>query len=101
VDKNYYGDLKAKYTKKELQDPQSNDATYANFTLNRDVEFCCESFRNFCKKFTVWDYSQAKFAIVDKITYDDHSVQPIDYCPFCGEKIEYENTENSKKRKNI
>jgi hypothetical protein len=27
---------------------------------------------------------------VDQITYEGHSVQSIDFCPFCGEKIDYE-----------
>jgi len=83
--------MKALYKKETLKDPESENNTYSNFTLKRDTEFCCEKFKNYCKKFTVWSYEQGKFAIVDQITYEGHSVQPIDFCPFCGEKIEYEN----------
>ncbi|HEY4680100.1 MAG TPA: hypothetical protein VIH04_02415 [Nitrosarchaeum sp.] len=82
--------MKALYKKETLKDPESENNTYSNFTLKRDAEFCCEKFKNFCKKFTVWNYEQGKFAIVDQITYDGHSVQSIDFCPFCGEKIDYE-----------
>jgi len=82
--------LKAIYKKEALKDPESENNTYTNFTLKRDTEFCCEKFKSFCKKFTVWSYEQGKFAIVDQITYEGHSVQPVFFCPFCGEKIDYE-----------
>lgn len=82
--------MKALYKKETLQDPESENNTYSNFTLKHDTVFCCEKFKNYCKKFTVWSYEQGKFAIVDQITYDGHSVQSIDFCPFCGEKIDYE-----------
>ena len=38
----------------------------------------------------IWSYEQGKFTIVDQITYDGYLVQSIDFCPFCGEKIDYE-----------
>lgn len=82
--------MKAPYKKEKLQDPQSTSETYLNYMLKRDVVFCCEKFKNYCKKFTVWNYEKGKFAIVDQITYESHSVQAIDFCPFCGEQIEYE-----------
>ena len=91
--------MKASYKKETIPDPESNNDTYTNFILKRDTNFCCEKFKNYCKKFTVWNYDQGKFAIVDQITYDNHSVQSIDFCPFCGEKIEYEDENTSKKSK--
>lgn len=91
--------MRAIYKKKTLEDPESENNTYSNFTLNRDMQFCCEQFKTLCKKFTVWSYEQGKFAIVNNITYEGHSVQPIDFCPFCGEKIEYEDENNPKKIK--
>lgn len=81
--------MKALYKKETLQDPESENNTYSNFTLRRDTEFCCEKFKNYCKKFTVWNYEHGKFSIVDQIIYEGHSVQSIDFCPFCGEKIDY------------
>ncbi|MCI4432328.1 MAG: hypothetical protein JHC41_01790 [Nitrosopumilus sp.] len=89
--------MKASYKKEIIPDPESDNNTYSNFILKRDTDFCCEKFKNYCKKFTVWNYDQGKFAIVDQITYDNHSVQSIDFCPFCGEKIEYEEENISKK----
>ncbi|MFB5627698.1 MAG: hypothetical protein ACE5R5_05830 [Nitrosarchaeum sp.] len=91
--------MKAIFKKETLQDPESENNTYSNFTLKRDVQFCCDNFKNYCKKFTVWNYQQGKFAIVDQITYEGHSVQSIDYCPFCGEKIDYEDESAPKKAK--
>ena len=91
--------MKALFKKETLQDPESKNNTYSNFTLKRDIVFCCETFKKYCKKFTVWNYEQGKFAIVDQITYEGHSVQSIDFCPFCGEKIDYED-ENAPKKVN-
>ena len=93
--------MKALYKKETLKDPESENSTYSNFTLKRDTEFCCEKFKSYCKKFTVWNYEYGKFSIVDQITYEGHSAQSIDFCPFCGEKIDYEdeNTQKVKKKK--
>ena len=86
--------MKASYKKKILQDQNEN---YENFILSRDVLFCCEKFQSHCKKFTCWNYEKGKFSIIDNITYEGHSTAIIDFCPFCGEKIEYENLEFPKK----
>ena len=95
--------MKALFKKETLKDPESENNTYSNFTLKRDTIFCCETFKKYCKKFTVWNYEQGKFAIVDQITYEGHSVQSIDFCPFCGEKIDYEdeNAPQKVKRKKV
>ncbi|HSB84461.1 MAG TPA: hypothetical protein VLD64_08255 [Nitrosarchaeum sp.] len=91
--------LKAIYKKEALKDPENENNTYINFTLKRDTEFCCEKFKSYCKKFTVWSYEQGKFAIVDQITYEGHSTQSIFFCPFCGERIEYEDEDRPAKIK--
>lgn len=91
--------MRALYKKQTHEDPQSENNTYSNFTLKRDTVFCCEKFKTLCKKFTVWNYDQGKFAIVDTITYEGHTVQSIDFCPFCGENIEYEDEDSTKKIK--
>jgi len=89
--------MRALYKKETLQDPESENNTYSNFTLKRNAEFCCEKFKNFCKKFTVWSYDYGTFAIVDQINYEGHTVQSIDFCPFCGEKIDYEDENTPQK----
>lgn len=82
--------MKAIFKKEIIQDPQALEKTYENYTLAKRSEFCCNNFKSYCKKFSVWDYSKGKFAIVDKISYEGHSTLTIDFCPFCGEKIEYQ-----------
>ncbi len=89
--------MKATYKKETLPDPAYEGETYDNYTLKRNVEFCCDAFKNYCKKFTGWSYDYGKFGIVDQITYEGHSVPLIDFCPFCGENIEYEDIDKPKK----
>ncbi len=91
--------MKAAYKKETLSDPTIEGQTYLNYTLQRNTEFCCDAFKNYCKRFTGWNYDQGKFGIVDQITYDGHSTTVIDFCPFCGEKIEYEDIDSPKKVK--
>lgn len=89
--------MKAIYKKETLPDPSSEGNTYENFTLKRDVEFCCSDFKEYYKKSTGWSYEHGKFSIVDQISYDGHTVRIIDFCPFCGEKIDYEDLDKPKK----
>jgi hypothetical protein len=92
--------MKAIFKKEIRIDPENDQDTYSNLMLIPKTNFCCEKFKNFCKKFTVWSYEQGKFAIVDQINYENHSVQSIDFCPFCGEKIEYEEEKATVIKKN-
>ena len=89
--------MKALYKKETLQDPEKEGETYTNHSLSRETEFCCDKFKEYCKKFTGWSYEHGKFSIVDQITYEGHSISTIDFCPFCGEKIEYEDKDLPKK----
>jgi hypothetical protein len=89
--------MRALYKKETLKDPEKEGKTYTNHTLLGKTEFCCDKFKEYCKKFTGWSYDHGKFSIVDQITYDGHSVSAIDFCPFCGEKIEYDDTDSPKK----
>ena len=82
--------MKAIFKKEIIEDPQDKKQNYENCTLDKDTEFCCEKLKAHCKKFTGWDYNKGKFAIVESITYEGHSTVSIDFCPFCGEKIEYQ-----------
>jgi hypothetical protein len=91
--------MKAIFSKEILQEPQDLEKSYENYTLTKNSDFCCDKFKSYCKKFTVWDYNKGKFAIVDEISYDGHSTLAIDFCPFCGEKIEYQEKNNSKNPK--
>lgn len=91
--------MRAVYKKETLEDPEKEGKTYTNHTLLRETQFCCDRFKEYCKKFTGWSYEVGKFSIVDQITYDGHSVSSIDFCPFCGEKIEYEDKDSPKKKK--
>jgi len=91
--------MKAIFNKETLQDPQNSEKTYDNYTLNKDSKFCCNEFKAYCKKFTGWDYNKGKFAIVDKINYDGHTTLTIEFCPFCGEKIEYQESLGNKTRR--
>ena len=89
--------MKASFKKETLPDPKDAGGSYENFILERNVEFCCNNFKAYCKKFTCWDYEKGKFSIIDNITYDGNSTIVIDFCPFCGEKIEYHNEAKSNK----
>jgi len=89
--------MRAVFRKETLQDPEKKGQTYTNYTLLRNTEFCCELFKEYCKKFTGWSYEKGRFAIVDQITYEGHSVSVINFCPFCGQKIEYEDVDKPKK----
>jgi len=91
--------MRALYKKETLQDPEKEGQTYTNHTLLRETEFCCDKFKEYCKKFAGWSYDLGKFSIVDQITYERHSVSTIDFCPFCGEKIEYEDKDSPKKKR--
>ena len=92
--------MKAIYKKETLQDPEKKGGTYTNYLLLRDTKFCCEKFQEHCKKFNAWSYDHGKFSIVDQISYENHSVITIEYCPFCGEKIEYGDKNSPKKTYN-
>lgn len=91
--------MKAVYKKESIPVPEKEGETYTNYSLLRETEFCCKRFKKYCKKFPGWSYDQGRFAIVDQITYEGHSVSTIDFCPFCGQKIEYEDIEKPKKTK--
>ena len=86
--------LLASYKKQVLPDPVSEGKTYTNYQLLRNSEFCCAGFKDFCKKFTVWNYDKGRFTVVDNISYEGHNTRPISFCPFCGEKIELKEVKN-------
>lgn len=81
--------MEANYTKITRPDPDSENTEYTDHTLDRNTTYCCEQFKVHCKKFPSWSYEKGRFTIIDSITYDGNTQIPIDYCPFCGEKIAY------------
>jgi len=89
--------MNAVYKKRELPDPVYEGKTYINYELNRNTEFCCDDLKTYYKQSSGWSYDYGKFSIVDQISYEGHTVKTIDYCPFCGEKIEYEDVDSPKK----
>jgi hypothetical protein len=93
--------MNAEYTKILRPDPNSPDSSYADHTLNKDVLYCCDKLKEYCKKFPSWNYEQGRFTIIDEITYDGNSQTPIDYCPFCGEKIKYKEIKIKKEKQKL
>ena len=70
------------YYRKEIQAFE-----YVSFTelkIENKSEFCCEKLQNYTAAVKAWNGKIGRFCIVEKET-----LTPIDYCPFCGEKIEY------------
>ena len=60
---------------------------YVSFTelkLEGKSSFCCDVLDKYVSSVTAWSEKIGKFCIVEK-----DILTPIDYCPFCGEKIEY------------
>ena len=88
--------MKAEFTKTTRPDPSSEGKSYSDHVLLKGVEYCCDSFRSFCKKFPSWSYEKGRFTIVDQITYEESTQTEINYCPFCGEKIKYKEIKKKK-----
>lgn len=88
--------MKAEFTKITRPDPSSEGKSYSDYSLLKDVEYCCDAFREFCKKFPSWSYEKGRFTIVNQITYDENTQTEINYCPFCGEKIKYKEIKKKK-----
>ena len=58
--------------------------SFSELKIENKVEFCCEQLRKYVTTVKAWSGKVGKFCIVEKET-----LVPVDYCPFCGEKIEY------------
>ncbi|MFM8659180.1 MAG: hypothetical protein ACKOCQ_04505 [Candidatus Nitrosotenuis sp.] len=77
------------YTKTIRPDPISEGSTYSDHTLLKNTAYCCEQFKEFCKKFPSWNYAFGRFTIIDSVSYDSNTQVQINYCPFYGQKIKY------------
>ncbi|QLH10842.1 hypothetical protein DSQ20_04670 [Nitrosarchaeum sp. AC2] len=58
--------------------------TFTELKIDKQSDFCCEKLKKYVAMVKSWSSKIGKFCIVEK----DILVE-IDYCPFCGEKIEY------------
>jgi hypothetical protein len=70
------------YFRKEVQAFE-----YVSFTelkVEGEFDFCCEKLKTYVSVVKAWSGKIGKFCIVEKDV-----LTSIDYCPFCGEKIEY------------
>lgn len=88
--------MNAEFTKITRPDPSSEGGVYSDCTLVKDTLYCCDIFKEFCRRFPSWSYEKGKFTIVDEINYDSNTQTPINYCPFCGEKIKYKELKKKK-----
>ena len=91
--------MNAEYTKTVRQDPDSPSGSYTDYVLSHNTGYCCDKFKEYSKKFPSWSYEKGRFTIVDEITYGGNSQTPIDFCPFCGEKIKYKEIKSKSKQK--
>lgn len=83
--------------KKNRKDPGDMGKDIVDVFLSKKSLFCCEQFKAYFKKFSGWDYTTGMFGIVEEITYEGHTLVPIRYCPFCGEKIVYNDAKKKKR----
>ena len=70
------------YVRKEIQ--AFEYVSFTEFKNENELDFCCEKLKKYVSIVKSWSGKIGKFCIVEKDT-----LTPIDYCPFCGEKIEY------------
>ena len=70
------------YVRKEIH--AFEYVSFTEFKPETRQEFCCEKLQNYTINMESWSTKIGKFSIVEK-----NSLITIEYCPFCGEKIEY------------
>ena len=70
------------YVRKEIQ--AFEYVSFTEFKNEDKLDFCCEKLKKYVSVVKAWSGKIGKFCIVEKDV-----LTPIEYCPFCGEKIEY------------
>ena len=70
------------YFRKEIQ--AFEYVTFSELKIANDSSFCCERLEKYSSISKSWSSKIGRFCIVEK-----ESLVHIDYCPFCGEKIQY------------
>lgn len=58
--------------------------TFSELKVDGGTKFCCDKLRNYVSMVKAWDSKSGKLCLVENDT-----LIPIEYCPFCGEQIEY------------
>ena len=74
------------FVRKEVQ--AFEYVSFTEFKSENELEFCCEKLKKYVSNVRAWSGKIGKFCIVE-----NDVLTPIDYCPFCGEKIEYVSVE--------
>ena len=58
--------------------------TFTELKIEEQSSFCCKQFQNYTTTINSWNHTIGKFCIMEK-----NSLVPIEFCPFCGQKINY------------
>ena len=58
--------------------------SFSELKLNSKSDFCCKKFEKYVSSVKSWNGKIGKYSIVEKENF-----VPIDFCPFCGKKMEY------------
>ncbi|AJW70306.1 hypothetical protein [Nitrosopumilus adriaticus] len=74
------------YVRKDVQ--AFEYVSFTEFKNEEELDFCCEKLEKYVSVVKSWSSKIGKFCIVEKDT-----LTPIDYCPFCGKKIDYVDVE--------
>ena len=70
------------YFHKEIQ--AFEYVSFSELKINSKSDFCCEKFEKYVSSVKSWNGKIGKYSIVEKENF-----VPIDFCPFCGKKMEY------------
>ena len=62
-------------------------ATFNEYKLNEDLEFCCYRLHILNSELSLYNNKTGKFCWIDSKSGDDVIYYPIDFCPFCGERF--------------
>ena len=74
------------FVRKEVQAYEY--VSFTEFKSENELDFCCEKLKRYVSNVKAWSGKIGKFCIVE-----NGVLAPINYCPFCGEKIEYVSVE--------
>jgi hypothetical protein len=65
-------------------------ATFDEYRVIEDLEFCCYRFHILDSESSLWNKKSGKFCWIGVNSQDEPIYYPIDFCPFCGERFDYE-----------
>ena len=64
-------------------------ATFDEYDLAEDLEFCCYRLRIMNSETPLWNKKSQKFCWTSSVSKENHILYPLDFCPFCGERFTY------------